>query len=55
VPLALIRKKKRREEGIEGGTNSIRFLYKMGLITYQNIEYLYYYSGYYSSRDALNI
>jgi len=48
----------RREEALRVrdlvNTNSIRFLYKMGLITYQNIRCLCHYSSYYSSRDALN-
>ena len=36
-------------------TNSIKFLYKMGLIAYQDIGCLCHCSGYYSSKDALNI
>ena len=45
----------RREEALRVrnlvNTNSTRFSYKIGLITYQNIGCLCYYSG----RDALNI
>ena len=49
----------RREEALRArnlvNANSMRFLYKIGLIAYQNIGCLYHYSSYYSSRDALNI
>jgi hypothetical protein len=48
----------RREEALRArdlvSTNSTRISYKMGLITYQNTGCLYYYSGYYGGRDALN-
>ena len=49
----------RREEALQAcnliNTNSTRFLYKIGLITYQNIGCLCYCSGYCSGKDALNI